>query len=117
MFFKAFNSNGRSPLPVLLTYTVEYQASRVLAEGDTTFLRKTVEDHTLPETLFWEVEFFGDIPRHMREKVRRYFYAKEKTLYSVARRLLKEPDNTTFRDELMQPVIPQNEIDRMLEIA
>lgn len=117
MFFKAFASVEGSTLPNSLIFTIEHQASQVLAHGDLSALRKAVEEQNLPGSLFEEVEFFGTIPRGKRDEVREYFQSHAKTLYETAQQLLSEPDNEALRHEVQQPLLPEDELRRILETA
>jgi hypothetical protein len=110
MFFKAFSSIGGSHLPLSLTFIVEYQASQVLACGDINDLKRTIDMQTLPDSLFWEVEFFGTIPREMREEVRVYFQAHERTLYETARQVIDEPDNEELYNEILRALHTEDEM-------
>jgi hypothetical protein len=109
MFFQAFTSNGDSPLPAPLTYTVEYQASQALVGGDLSFIQQKMKEDRLPEALFWEVEFFGSIPRKRRERVLHYFNSHANSLYDVAQRLINEPENMKLRDDILEPIVPLEE--------
>jgi hypothetical protein len=117
MFFKAFASVEGSTLPNSLTFTIENQASQVLANCDRSFLRQVVDDQHLPESLCAEVEFFGSIPRNLQNEVRAYFHAHAKTLYDTARQLLDEPDNVALRDEVERPLLPEEEVRKLIGVA
>lgn len=104
MFFQAFTSNGPTPLPPRLTFAVEHQASQVLVAAETAFIETAVKRDSLPHDLFWEVEFFGSIPRQEREQVLAYFQAHKQSLHATALRILNEPHNPAIRDEIVKPI-------------
>ena len=114
MFFKAFTSIEGSSLPSSLTFAIEHQTSQVLANGDLSALRKAVEEQNLPGSLFEEVEFFGTIPRDKRDEVKEYFQSHAKTLYETAQQLLHEPDNEALRNQIQQPLLPEDELRRII---
>jgi hypothetical protein len=114
MFFKAFTAIEDSPLPAPLTFTVEHQASQILADGDLAALRHAVDAQTLPESLCTEVEFFGAIPRDLVDQVKHYFQSQAHTLYATARQLLDEPDNHTLRDAVRTPLQSEEELRRLI---
>ena len=110
MFFPSFTSNELLPLPPRLVFTIEHQASQVIVDAEPSFIKRAMEKHTLPEDLFWEVEFFGSIPYEERERILGYFRSNNESLYSAASQLLDDPDDPKVRHAILQPVKPLHDL-------
>ena len=47
-----------------------------------------------------ELEFFGQVPRRYLLEVERYLLKQERSLGEAAKRVLKDPENATLREQL-----------------
>ena len=103
MYFQAFRESRKPALDPDLTYVVEHLVSQLLATADVSALETALQEEHLAAMLVDELSFLGQIPRDRLPQVRAYLIAQEPTLTRAARRLIREPENESIRQELCSP--------------
>jgi hypothetical protein len=76
----------------------------MLTTADRGFLQSTLQTHRLADALYAEVVFFGQVAKGYLPQVQAYLKTQEWTLAKTVERILKEPDNDAFLEELCQPL-------------
>ena len=85
-------------------FAVEEIISQMLVTADLGSLHAALQEQRLAQVLFEELDFLGQVPKADLPAVRAYLHVQEPSLREVVERLVKEPDNDAFREQLCQPL-------------
>jgi hypothetical protein len=104
MYLQIFRSQEPPAIPPEVTYTVEHLVCQILTTAAPVFLQAARERRRLAQALFEELEFFGQVPKRYLPEVKAYLMKQERSLREAAKRVLKDPENVTLREQLCQPL-------------
>ena len=101
MFFPhAFADNVPSALPPKIVFILEDQIVQLLTDGDTEYLERVLKENRFAEALFNELQFLGQIPRHLHKDARSYLTAQLSSLTAAAQDMIRLPDDQEIRSRL-----------------
>lgn len=101
MFFPAFESPRMSPEFI---FTLEHYVAHILVGCDRSFLAHACETGTLVTSMADELDFLGFYKKELQgESVREYLAAHDEELMAFAKKILADPDNSSFLDQSLLP--------------
>ena len=103
MFFPSFNGGTTSELPNDVIFAVEHLTTQILINAEPRFLGEALQKGNLVEALLQELEFFGQLQKSDFPAIQRYLSEHEASLQSVAKDMVRDPENTDLRRHLSAP--------------
>jgi hypothetical protein len=106
MYFRAFQEEATLNLSPETIGRVEYLTTQILVNADPMYLREVLQQGSLIEALYRELSSLGHLQKAVLRDVREYLEKHGASLTEVTTQLMKEPENKTLRQLLLDPLTP-----------